>query len=138
LDPKRAYTRSHPDPEPAIAADNPKQLLRKKTIAEGSRSHSPLHKSPSLPEELVVLQDLDFDRIFEQSMFRTKYDIFVTKTILDPTILQPRTREILSPTAKPQTTHFVPASPSSFLSSTTAPPIIQVLDTPTTLRGGGE
>ena len=62
--PKRAYTRSHPDPKPIIAIENPEQLLRKNTIAEGSGSHSPLHRSPSLPEELVALQDLDFDTIF--------------------------------------------------------------------------
>jgi hypothetical protein len=35
LSPKRVYTRSHPDPEPAMATNNPKQLLRKKTIVEG-------------------------------------------------------------------------------------------------------
>jgi hypothetical protein len=55
LAPKRAYTRSHPDLEPAIAIDNPEKLLRKKTIPEGSVSHSPLQRSPSLPEELVAL-----------------------------------------------------------------------------------
>ena len=85
--PKRVYTQSHPDPEPAIATDNPKQLLRKKTITEGSGSHSLLHKSLSLPEELVTLQDLDFDMIVEQSLFRTKSDSFVTKIILDPKCL---------------------------------------------------
>ena len=31
--PKRVYTRSHPDPEPAIETDNTEQLLRKKTIS---------------------------------------------------------------------------------------------------------
>jgi hypothetical protein len=84
LVPKRAYTRSHLDLEPAIETDNLEQLLRKKTIAEVLGSHSPLHRSPSLPEELVALQDLDFDTFFEQSLFRTKSDIFVTETILDP------------------------------------------------------
>jgi hypothetical protein len=130
LAPKRAYTRSHPDPEPAIATDNPEQLLRKKTIAEGSVSHNPLQRSPSLPEELVSLQDLDFDILFEQSLFRTKSDSFVAETVLDPTVLQPRTPEVLSPTAKPQTTHSVPASPSSSSSSVTTPPIIQVVVPP--------
>jgi hypothetical protein len=42
LAPKRAYTRSHPDPEPMIATDNPKQFLRKKAIDEGSVRHNPL------------------------------------------------------------------------------------------------
>jgi hypothetical protein len=89
LAPKRAYNRSHPDPEPAIATDNPEQLLRKRTIVEGSISHSPLQRSPYFPEELVALQDLDFDILFEQSLFRTKSDSFVAETVLDPTILQP-------------------------------------------------
>ena len=80
--------------------------------------------SPSLPEELVALQDLVFDTIFEQSLFQTKYDSFVTETILDPVVLQPQTLEILSPTAKPQTAHSVPASPSSSSFPATTPPII--------------
>jgi hypothetical protein len=71
LAPKRAYTQSHPDPEPAIATDNPEQLLRKKTIVEGSVRHNPLQKSPSLPEELVAIQNIDFDIFFEQILFRT-------------------------------------------------------------------
>jgi hypothetical protein len=53
--PKRAYTRSHLDLEPAIATDNPEQLLRKNTIVEGSVRHNSLQKSPSLPEELVAI-----------------------------------------------------------------------------------
>jgi hypothetical protein len=105
-------------------------LLRKKTIVEGSVRHNPLQKSPSLPEELVSIQDLDFDIFFEQSLFRTKSDSFVAETILDPTVLQPRTPEVLSPTAKPQTTHSVPASPSSSSSSATTPPIIQFVVPP--------
>jgi hypothetical protein len=128
--PKRAYTRSYPNPKPAIATDNPKQLLRKKTIVEGSVRHNPLQKSPSLPEELVAIQDLDFDIFFEQSLFRTKSDSFVAETVLDPTVLQPWTPEVLSPTTKPQTTHFVPASPSSSSSFSTTPPIIQFVIPP--------
>jgi hypothetical protein len=48
---------------------------------------------------LVSLQDLEFDISFEQSLFRTKSDSFVSETVLDQTILQPRTPEILSPRA---------------------------------------
>jgi hypothetical protein len=97
LAPKRVFSRSHLDPEPATAIDNPEKLLRKKNATEGSGSHSPLHRSPSLPEKLVSLQDLEFDISFEQSLFRTKSDSFVSETVLDQTILQPRTPEILSP-----------------------------------------
>jgi hypothetical protein len=48
---------------------------------------------------LVSLQDLEFDISFEQSLFRTKSDSFVSETVLDQTILQPKTPEILSPRA---------------------------------------
>jgi hypothetical protein len=59
-----------------------------------------------------------------------KSDSFVTETILDPTILQPQTPEILSPTTKSRTTHSVPVDPSSSSFSTTAPPILQVSVSP--------
>jgi hypothetical protein len=58
LAPKRVYTRSHPDLEPATTVDDPKKLLRKKNTVEGSGSHNPLHRSNSLPEKLVAIQDL--------------------------------------------------------------------------------
>jgi hypothetical protein len=48
---------------------------------------------------LVSLQDLEFDIYFEQILFRTKSDGFVSEIALDKTILQPRTPEILSPRA---------------------------------------
>ena len=95
--PKRVFTRSHLDLEPATSIGNLEKILRKKSIAEGSRSHSPLHRSPSLPEKLVSLQDLEFDISFEQILFRKKFNSFVSETILDQTILQSRTPEILSP-----------------------------------------
>jgi hypothetical protein len=95
--PKRVFTRSHPNPEPAIATDNPERLLMKKNTAEVSRSHIPLMRSPSLPEKLVSFQDLEFDISFQQSLFRTKSDSFFSETALDQMIFQPRTPEILSP-----------------------------------------
>jgi hypothetical protein len=59
-----------------------------------------------------------------------KSDSFVTETVLDPVVLQPQTPKVLSPTAKPQTAHYVRASPSSSSFSATAPPIIQVVVPP--------
>jgi hypothetical protein len=56
-----------------------------------------------------------------------KSDSFVVETVLDPTVLQPRTPEVISPTAKPQTTHYVSASPSSSSSSITTAPRVQVI-----------
>jgi hypothetical protein len=96
LAPKRVFTRSHPDLEPATTLDNPKRLLKKKTTVEGSKSHNTLHRPPSLPEKLVSLQYLEFDISFKQGPFRTKSDSFVSEIVLDQTILQPRTLEILS------------------------------------------
>ena len=95
--PKRAFIRSHLDPEPTTTIDNPEKLLRKKNTTEVSGNHSPLHRSFSLPEKLVSLQDLEFDISFEQILFRKKSDNFLNEIILDQTILQPRTPEILSP-----------------------------------------
>ena len=82
--PKRVFTRSHPDPEPVIVIDNPKKLLRKKNTAEVFGSHNPLLRSPSLLEKLVSLQDLKFDISFEEILFRTKSDSFVSETAQDP------------------------------------------------------
>jgi hypothetical protein len=130
LAPKKVYTRSHPDPEPAIVTDNPEQLLRKKTVAEGSVSHTPFHKSLSFSGELVTFQNPDFDTFSQQSLVRTRSDSFVTGIIFDPTILQPRTPEVLSPTAKLQTTPSVLSSPSSSSSSVATSPIIQFVIPP--------
>jgi hypothetical protein len=54
----------------------------------------------------------------------------VTEIILDPTILQPQTPEVLSPTAKPQITPSVPTSPYSSSSSVATSPIIQFVISP--------
>ena len=95
--PKIFYTRSHPDPQPTAAVDNPEKLLGKRNIVEGFGSHSPLHRSNSLLEKLIAIQDPEFDISSEQILFRTKSDSFVSETILDQTILQPRTLETLYP-----------------------------------------
>jgi hypothetical protein len=72
-----------------IVTDNPEQLLKKKTIVEGSVSHTPFHKSLSFSRELVTFQNPDFDTLSEQILVRTRSDSFVNEIILDPTILQP-------------------------------------------------
>jgi hypothetical protein len=56
---------------------------------------------------LVALQDLEFDISFEQSLFRTKFDNFVSETVLDQTFFQPKTHKILSPRSKADQ-HFFP------------------------------
>jgi hypothetical protein len=128
--PKKVYTRSHLDPEPAIVIDNPEQFLRKKTLAEGSVSHIPLHKSLSFSGKPVTSQNPDLDTFPQQSLVRTWSNSFVTGIIFDPTILQPRTPEVLSPMTKPQITPSVLSSPSSSSSSVATSPIIQVVVPP--------
>jgi hypothetical protein len=103
---KKVHTQSHPNPEPALVVDNPEQFLRRKTLAPVSVSHIPLHKSPSFSEKPVASQNLDLDTFPWQSLVRTWSDSFVTEIIFDPTVLQPRTPEVLSPTTKPQITPF--------------------------------
>jgi hypothetical protein len=97
LAPKRIHTRYHPDPEPATVVDDLEKLLRKRNTVEGYRSHIPLHRATSLLKKLVTIQDLEFDLPFEQSFFKTNFDSFESETVLDQTILQPKTPERLSP-----------------------------------------
>jgi ribonuclease HI len=110
--------------------DNPEQLLRRKTLAPGSVSHIPLHKSPSFSEKPAASQNLDLDTFPQRSLVRTRSDSFVTEIIFDPTVLQPRTPEVLSPTTKPQITLSVLSSPSSSSSSVATSPTIQVVVPP--------
>jgi hypothetical protein len=56
--PKRIHTRSHPDPQPAKAVDNPEKLLKKRNIVEGHGSNNPLHRAIFLLEKLVAIQEL--------------------------------------------------------------------------------
>jgi hypothetical protein len=105
--------------------DNPKELLKKKAVAEGSVSNIPLCKSLSFSRELVTFQNPDFDTFSQQILVRTWSNIFVTEIIVDPTVLQPRTPEVMSPTTKLKITPSGLSSPSSSLSSVTTSPIIQ-------------
>jgi hypothetical protein len=105
--------------------DNPEQLIYKRTIAEGSVSHTPLHKSLSFPGKPVTFQNLNSDPFSQQSLVKTRFDSFVTEIFFDPTVLQPQTLEVLSPTAKRKITHSVLPSPSSSSSSAVTSPIIQ-------------
>jgi hypothetical protein len=61
LAPKKVHTQSHPKPEPAIVTDNPQNLLRKKTLDEGSVSHIPLHKSLSFSGKPIISQNPDLN-----------------------------------------------------------------------------
>jgi hypothetical protein len=107
--------------------DNPEHFLRRKTLAVGSVSYTPLHKSPSFSGKPVISQNLDLDTFPQRSLVRTRSDSFVTGLVFDPTVLQPRTPEVLSPTTKLQITPSVLSSPSSSSSSVATSPTIQVV-----------
>ena len=50
LAPKRAYTRAHPDPNPAEIVDDPEKILKRKSIEESQGSSSSPHREDSLPK----------------------------------------------------------------------------------------
>jgi hypothetical protein len=125
--PKKVHTRSHPDPEPSLVVDNPEQLLKRKTLATCSASHSPLHRSPSSSGKLSVFQNPDLDPIVPRNLGRTWSETFASKLVFDPTVLQPRTPEALSPMTKMQINTSAPHSPSSPSSSVTTPPATQAV-----------
>jgi hypothetical protein len=105
--------------------DNPKQLLRKNTLAKGSVNYIPLHKSLSFSRKPVTSQSPDLGTFPQQSLVRTQSDIFVARIIFDPTVLQPRTPEVLSPTNKTQITPSVLSSTPLSSSSVATSSIIQ-------------
>ena len=101
---KKVHTQSHPDPELSIVIYNPENLLRRKALVAGSGGHTALHKSPSFSGELDTSQNLDLDTFPPRSLVRTRSETFVSRLVFDPTVLQPRTLEVLSPTTKLQIT----------------------------------
>jgi hypothetical protein len=100
-------------------------LLRRKTLASSSPSYTPLHKSPSFSGEPDSLQSLDLEPFPLRNLVRTRSETFVSKLIFDPTVVQPRTPEVLSPTTKLQITTSAPPSPSSSSSSVATSPTTQ-------------
>ena len=81
------YTRSNSDPKPAIILDNPDQIGKKKKRIEDLEAEVSLKRVNSLPQELVSLQDIDFDLKFEHSLFRSqsKSDLYIV--VLDPVFI---------------------------------------------------
>jgi hypothetical protein len=125
--PKKIHTRSHPDPKPSIAVDNPEQLLKRKTSASCSVNHSPLHRSPSFPGRLSVFQNPDLELIAPRKLRRTRSETFASKLFFDSSVFQPRTPEAVSPMSKLGINSSTPHSPSSPSSSVTTPPAIQAI-----------
>ena len=82
---KTYYTRSNPDPKPAVIVDNREQIgkNKKKKQIVNLETEVPLRKANSLPKELVSLSDIYFDFKFEQSLFKTKSETDLKDTIID-------------------------------------------------------
>jgi hypothetical protein len=134
LAPKKVHTRSHPDPEPSIAIDNPEQLLKQKPLAVDSVSHISLRKFPYFSREPTNSQNLDLDTFPPRSLVRTRSETFVTGLVFDPTVLQPRTPKVLSPKTKLQITTSAQPSPPSSSTSVATSPTTQVCYTSKLLR----
>jgi hypothetical protein len=83
LSPKRIHTRRNPDPEAIIHVSNPEKIIHK--IKE--RPITPvfcLDINLSLPKDGVkIIEDLDFDLKFEQTLFRTRSEFSLNEIIFD-------------------------------------------------------
>jgi hypothetical protein len=125
--PRKIPTRSHPDPRPSTAVDNPEQLLKRKTSVSCSVNPSHLHRSPSSPGRLSVFQNPDLELIAPRKLGRTQSEAFASKLIFYSSMLQPRTPEAVSPTLKWGVNASTPHSLSSPSSPVTTPPAVQAV-----------
>jgi ribonuclease HI len=101
--------------------------LKRKASATCSASPSPLHRSPSFSGRPSVFQNPDLELIAPRKLGRTRSETFASKLIFDPSVLQPRTPEAVSPTSKLGIKASTPHSPSSPSSSVTTPPAVQAI-----------
>ena len=66
------YTRVNPDPEPATSVSDPEKLLHKRK-ERITNSVCYLDRNLSLTKDGVkIIDNLDFDLLFEQTLFRSK------------------------------------------------------------------
>ena len=84
---KTYYTRSNPDPKPAVIVDNPDRIGKKKKQTKNLEFEVSLIRVNSLPQELVSLQYIDFDLKFEHSLFKSKFENDLKTTVLDPAFI---------------------------------------------------
>jgi hypothetical protein len=95
--PKKVYTRENPDSKPVASVSDPEKLLykRKERITD---SVCYLDRNLSLPKDRVKrIDDIDFDLLFEQTMFRSKTESYLNEIIFDEKKFQS-----LIPTNPPQ------------------------------------
>ena len=81
------YTRSNPDPKPAVIVDNLDRIGKKKKHSENLEAEVSLIIVNSLPKELVSLQYIDFDLKFEHSLFKSKSENDLKTIVLDLTFV---------------------------------------------------
>jgi hypothetical protein len=91
------YTRENPDPNPVEPMCDPEKLLRR-TREKASDPFYYLDKSLSLPkDDMQSIDDLDFDALFEQTLFRSK-----SETSLDDIVFDQKRFQALIPKNIPQ------------------------------------
>ena len=81
------YTRYNSDPKPVVIVDNPDRIGKNKKYIEDLDIKISLNRVNSLPQELVSLQDMEFDLKFENSLFRRKYESNLSNDVLDPVFI---------------------------------------------------
>ena len=84
---KTYYTRSNSYPKPIFIVNNPNRIGKKKKQTKNLEAEVTLITVNSLPQELVSLQDIDFDQKFEHSLFKRKSENDLKTTVVDPTFV---------------------------------------------------
>jgi len=77
----RRYIRANPDPDPPHIYENPNLIPR---LLRQESSITPVFKSHSCPDIFEYIEELDFDELFEISLFETKSERLVDSTVPNP------------------------------------------------------
>ena len=88
LAPKKVYTRANSDPEPATSMSDTEKLMhkRKERITDPTCY---LDRNLSLPKDGVkIIDDLDFELLFEQTMSRSRLESYLNEIISDEKMFQ--------------------------------------------------
>jgi ribonuclease HI len=99
--------------------------LKGKTSVSCPVNPSHLHRSPSFPGS--VFQNPDLELVAPRKLGRTRSEAFASKLVFDPSVLQPRTPEAVSPTSKLGVNASTPRRLSSPSSPVTTPPAVQAV-----------
>jgi hypothetical protein len=80
---KKSHTRNNLDPEAAIAMSNLEKIVRKRKGNPVTSVLCPDQYLSLSKDEVTNIEDLEFDVIFEQSLFKTKSKSRLNETIFD-------------------------------------------------------